>query len=114
MNSSDSTTAESVTFTNHSKRNTKERLKSKLIRDEKNFEKESFVMKQMEWIRGIAIRIDNQNKDLSKKRAILKQNYEGLFHENIETTEYHKKRANEHQGGDRTFKARAEGDTTRK
>ena len=65
-----------------SKRNTIGRPKREVISDEKFIEKENKVLKQMEWIKGISLRIDNENQELTRKKHKLKENYEKTFLDN--------------------------------
>lgn len=66
------------------KKSTQKKQKSKLKRNEKYFEKENLVLKQMDWIKGISLRIDNENQELNKKKNALKENYERCFLDNNE------------------------------
>ena len=70
------------------KKSSQKKQKSKLKRDEIYIEKEKLVLKQMDWIKGISLRIDNENQELKKKKDALKENYDRCFLDNNEMKKY--------------------------
>lgn len=41
------------------------------------------MIRQMEWIKGIALRIDNENHELARKKESLKKVFDATFDDNM-------------------------------